>query len=207
MINTSLLAVFIPTFFLVSLTPGMCMTLSLTLGMSLGLRRTMWMMWGELVGVALVSFAAVAGVATIMLQFPSLFVLLKLVGGGYLVWLGIQLWLSRGKMAMHPDQLVQSEVGRKQLMVQGFVTAVANPKGWAFMISLLPPFIDTRLPFLPQVTILLSMILFIEFGCLVIYASSGNRLRAFLEKKGGTRLLNRIAGILMIVVGVWLAMS
>lgn len=207
MINISLLAAFIPTFFLVSLTPGMCMTLSLTLGMSIGLRRTMWMMWGELVGVALVSFAAVAGVATIMLQFPSLFAFLKLVGGGYLAWLGIQLWLSRGKMAMHPEQVVQSNVGRKQLMVQGFVTAVANPKGWAFMISLLPPFIDTRLPFLPQITILLSMILIIEFGCLVIYASSGNRLRTFLEKKGGTRLLNRIAGVLMIAVGVWLAMS
>lgn len=39
-LNPTLLGVFIPTFFLVSLTPGMCMTLSLTLGMTIGVRRT-----------------------------------------------------------------------------------------------------------------------------------------------------------------------
>ena len=51
----ALLAVFIPTFFFVSITPGMCMTLAMTLGMSIGVRRTLWMMLGELVGVALVA--------------------------------------------------------------------------------------------------------------------------------------------------------
>ena len=85
MINLSLLAVFIPTCFMISLTPGMCMTLSLTLGMSIGVRRTFWMMWGELSGVALVSIAAVAGVATIMLNYPALFVVLKYAGGAYLL--------------------------------------------------------------------------------------------------------------------------
>lgn len=45
----ALLAVFIPTFFFVSITPGMCMTLAMTLGMSIGVRRTLWMMLGELV--------------------------------------------------------------------------------------------------------------------------------------------------------------
>ncbi len=48
----TMLSVFIPTFILVSLTPGMCMTLSLSLGMTIGLRRTFWMMYGELLGVA-----------------------------------------------------------------------------------------------------------------------------------------------------------
>lgn len=39
--NTALLGMFIPTFFLVSITPGMCMTLALTLGMSIGYKRTL----------------------------------------------------------------------------------------------------------------------------------------------------------------------
>lgn len=55
--NYSLLAAFIPTFLLVSATPGMCMTLAMTLGMSIGVRRTLWMMLGELTGVALVAVA------------------------------------------------------------------------------------------------------------------------------------------------------
>lgn len=72
-IDPSVLTVFIPTFFFVSATPGMCMTLSMTLGMTIGLRRTFPMMWGELIGVGLVSIAAVVGVAAVMLNYPAFF--------------------------------------------------------------------------------------------------------------------------------------
>ncbi|WP_419569840.1 hypothetical protein [Rheinheimera sp.] len=47
MVNLALLGAFIPTFLFVSVTPGMCMTLAMTLGMSQGVRRTLWMMWGN----------------------------------------------------------------------------------------------------------------------------------------------------------------
>ena len=67
-IDPAILALFVPTFFFVSVTPGMCMTLAMTLGMSLGVRRTLHMMWGELVGVALVSVLSVIGVAAVMLK-------------------------------------------------------------------------------------------------------------------------------------------
>jgi threonine/homoserine/homoserine lactone efflux protein len=68
LIDLSILVLFIPTFMLVSATPGMCMTLAMTMGMTVGVRRTFWMMWGELAGVGLGSVAAVVGVATIMLH-------------------------------------------------------------------------------------------------------------------------------------------
>ena len=42
MADLTLLAVFVPTFFFVSLTPGLCMTLALTMGMTIGVRKTMW---------------------------------------------------------------------------------------------------------------------------------------------------------------------
>ena len=50
MLNFALLSAFVPTFMFVSLTPGMCMTLSMTLGLTIGVKRTLWMMVGELVG-------------------------------------------------------------------------------------------------------------------------------------------------------------
>ena len=174
---------------------------------SLGVRRTFYMMWGELLGVALVSLAAVAGVAALMLRYPQAFVILKYCGGGYLFYLGTQMWRSKGKMAHSEQQNSQHDVRPATLAMQGFVTAIANPKGWAFMISLLPPFIDQQYPLLPQVTILLAIILCIEFSCLVIYACGGKRLRSFLSKKGGSKLLNRISGVLMMAVGVWLALG
>ncbi len=42
MLNTTILAVFIPTFLFVSATPGMCMTLSMTLGMTVVLGLLIW---------------------------------------------------------------------------------------------------------------------------------------------------------------------
>jgi len=206
LISTALLSVFIPTFLFVSATPGMCMTLALTLGMQIGVRRTLWMMAGELVAVGLVAAAAVIGVAAIMLQYPQMLVVMKVVGGLYLAYLGLQLWRSRGDMALTLEVKPQN-VSRKALVIQGFVTAIANPKGWAFFIALLPPFIDPTQRLAPQLAILLSLILFIEWLCLMGYALGGRSLSRLLQKSGNVVLMNRIAGALMLGVAVWLVLS
>lgn len=207
MVESSVLMFFIPTFFMVSLTPGMCMTLALTMGMTIGVRKTFYMMYGELLGVAIVSVAAVSGVATVMLQFPVVFVALKYMGSLYLCFLGIQLIGSKGKMAVRLDDQHFIGISPGSLMLQGFVTAIANPKGWAFMISLLPPFIVPSRPFIPQICILVGIILTTEFFCLVLYSNGGKSLSRLLEKKGNVCLLNRISGGLMIGVGIWLGLG
>ncbi|WP_394143617.1 LysE family translocator [Vibrio atypicus] len=205
--NTALLGMFIPTFFFVSITPGMCMTLALTLGMSIGYKRTLWMMAGELVGVGLVAIAAVLGIAAVMLNYPWLFVALKLIGGGYLFYLGVQMWRSRGKLAINMDEQNSAPQSDWDLVVQGFITAIANPKGWAFMISLLPPFIDQSSDLTPQLVVLVSIILLFEFICMTLYATGGKGLKRLLGQSQNVRLMNRIAGSLMMGVGVWLLVS
>ncbi|GEK72254.1 MULTISPECIES: LysE family translocator [Halomonas] len=207
MISLSVLSVFVPTFLLVSLTPGMCMTLAMVLGMTQGVRRTLWMMIGELVGVGLVAVAAGAGVATLMLSQPALFAVFKWLGGAYLAYLGVMMWRSRGRMAI-PDNLEsQGCAGRRELAMQGFVTAVANPKGWAFFVALLPPFLDASRPLAAQLGALVSIILTIEFVALLAYATGGQTLRHLLGQADKVRLLNRLAGTLMIGVGVWLILG
>ncbi|KXJ54170.1 LysE family translocator [Neptuniibacter pectenicola] len=201
----TLLSLFVPTFFLVSITPGMCMTLALSLGISIGVRRSLYMMWGELIGVSLVATAAALGVATLMLTYPDVFALLKLGGGAYLWWIGYQMFCSRGKLVLTESEQEQTEHSRSQLALNGFLTAVANPKGWAFFVTLLPPFIDSELPMAPQLSMLIAIILLLEFICLLIYANGGKLLRQLLMKRDNVRLMNRIAGSLMIAVGVWLA--
>ncbi len=181
------------------------MTLSMTMGMTIGIKRTMWMMTGELLGVGLVAVLAVFGVAAIMLNYPGLFTIFKLLGGAYLFYVGVQMWRSRGKMALCESASNEFSASRKELTMQGFITSVANPKGWAFFISLLPPFINPTLPLPQQLAVLIAIILSIEFLCLMLYASGGRTLGRFLEKGGNVRLMNRIAGTLMIGVGVWLA--
>ncbi|MEM7394912.1 MAG: LysE family translocator [Verrucomicrobiota bacterium] len=195
---------FIPIFWPISLSPGMCMMLSLSLGISHGLRRTFWMMLGELTGVALVSVAAVAGVAAMMLAAPNLFRVFCLVGGGYLIWLGIGLWRDKGRMAVSMDEN-RPVTTRRELALQGFLTAVSNPKGWGFMITLLPPFMPETPPVAPQLITLLIVIVLIEFSSLTLYAAGGQQLRIWLLNQGRFRFMNRLSGTLMIGVGIWLA--
>ncbi|WP_434951706.1 LysE family translocator [Shewanella sp. HL-SH4] len=201
----AVLAVFIPTFFFVSITPGMCMTLAMTLGMSIGVRRTLWMMIGELVGVAIVAISAVLGVASIMLNYPQIFEILKWLGGAYLVYIGVNMWRSKGKMAVVDGQPTNTR--RLSLISQGFITAIANPKGWAFMISLLPPFINVDKPVATQLVVLLGIIIVTESASMLAYASGGKSLRLFLSRGDNIRWMNRIAGSLMILVGIWLALG
>ncbi len=72
----------------------------------------------------------------------GLVALCALIAVAYLFYLGIQMWRSRGKMAIAEDRENQVAIKPYQLVAQGLVTAITNPKSWAFMISLLPAFIN-----------------------------------------------------------------
>ncbi|MEW6995369.1 LysE family translocator [Colwelliaceae bacterium MEBiC 14330] len=207
MIDSTLLVLFMPTFFVVSITPGMCMTLAMTLGMSIGLRKTLWMMWGELLGVAIVAIAAVLGVSAAMLQFPQVFSVLKLLGAGYLIYVGINMWRLKGKLVISQVGNNNIQIDRQQLFYQGLITAIANPKGWAFMVSLLPPFINPELALPVQLMVLISIILCSEFICMMIYATGGKTIGKLLTQQKNVKLLNKISGSLMMLVGLWLALG
>ena len=199
------LAVFIPTMFFISITPGMCMTLAMTLGLKVGLRRTMWMMLGEVFGVALVAVSAVMGVAAIMLNYPAMFTWFKWIGGLYLMYLGCKMFWSNSHLSL--DAETQLVVSRYALISQGFVTAIANPKGWAFMLSILPPFIDASKSISLQLITLVAIIMLSEFICMLIYATGGKGLKTLLNKGNNIRWMNGISGSLLFAVGLWLALS
>jgi len=199
------LAVFIPTMFFISITPGMCMTLAMTLGLKIGLRRTLWMMLGEVFGVALVAISAVMGAAAIMLNYPTVFTWFKWIGGLYLMYLGCRMYWSGRHLSL--NRQLDLSLSRYALISQGFITAIANPKGWAFMLSILPPFIDATQPITFQLLALVAIIMLSEFISMLIYATGGKGLKNLLNKGNNIRWMNGISGTLLIGVGVWLALS
>lgn len=204
-VDLTLLAAFSASFFLVALSPGLCMTLAMSLGISVGPRRATWMMLGELSGIALVGVCAVLGVAVMLLQAPAFFTVFKWLGAAYLFYMGWQTWRAHPSA---PEQYAGAiHRTRSSLALQGFVTAVANPKAWVFFVALLPPFIDQSRPLAPQLLTLLALMLLIEFTCLQIYAHGGRALSEQLHRRGKARWLNRLAGSLMVGVGVWLALG
>jgi len=72
---------------------------------------------------------------------------------------------------------------------------------------MVPSFMNYDKPLVPQMLAMVIIILIIEFVSLMIYASGGKALNEILTKTGNVRFINRVAGILMMLVGIWLALS
>ena len=160
----------------------------------------------EVSGLIIASTAVVGG-GTIISKYPFAFEIFKYAGGLYLVFVGIQMCRNLGKMSLNIDGTHSYSQNGYGLALQGFITAIANPKGWAFFMAMVPQFMNYEIPLIPQMTAMIIIIVVIEFISLMIYASSGNALSKLLSKTSNVQTINRIAGLLMVSVGVWLALS
>lgn len=200
--ETARLLAFTGSYTLIAMSPGLCMTLSMTLGISIGVRRTLWMMLGELIGIAIVGSAAMIGVAALLIGAPRVFIAFKICGAAYLLWSAWRNWRAPvGALVRATD------VTPAALCAQGFVTAVSNPKAWAFMGALLPPFLNPAQPLAPQIGFLLVLMIVIEFASLLVYAQGGRALSELLLRRGQAQVLNRVSAVLMAGVAIWLVLA
>ncbi len=199
--NPHLLSAFIATCLLVSLTPGLCSILCLTLATTIGIRRTQWMMVGELFGMGTVAAVAVLGIATVLHLNPTLFTALKIGGSLYLVYLGWKMWRLAPEREMSAFKIPQTRLSLASL---GYATAVTNPKVWALYIALLPPFVDPSKPIALQLTCMLALIVLVELICLYLYAFGGRMLSRTLDSRSSRSHIGRALGILMAAMGIWI---
>ena len=175
------------------------MTLAFSLGLSLGYRKTLWMMAGEMTGVVVVVSTTVFLLGWLLRLDPVWFNGLAMVGAVYLLWIARQLWIADPELS---SQGVRGSLTPLPLAALGFTTAIMNPKGWAFMIALLPGFMDAERALLPQLLVFLSVMLTTEFLSLSLYAGGGRWLRRALGEGAPMGALNKIAAVLMVGVSV-----
>lgn len=197
--TADLFGLFVVTIAAVSLTPGMCMTLAFSLGLSQGYRKTLWMMAGEMTGVIVVVSSTVYLLGWLLRLDPMWFNALALAGAVYLLWIARQLWLADPALA---EQRTANTLTPLSLAVLGFTTAIMNPKGWAFMVALLPGFMDAEKALFPQLALFLSVMLTTEFISLSLYAGGGRWLRQFLGEGARLGVLNKLAASLMVGVSI-----
>ena len=197
--TADLFGLFVVTIAAVSLTPGMCMTLAFSLGLSQGYRKTLWMMAGEMTGVIVVVSSTVYLLGWLLRLDPMWFNALALAGAVYLLWIARQLWLADPALA---EQRTADTLTPMSLAVLGFTTAIMNPKGWAFMVALLPGFMDAEKALFPQLALFLSVMLTTEFISLSLYAGGGRWLRQFLGEGARLGVLNKVAASLMVGVSI-----
>ena len=198
--SPDLILLFIPTIASVSFTPGLCMTLAFTLGLSIGYKRTLWMMLGELSGVASVFTATFWSLGWLLSRDPIYFQIISFVGGVYLLYLAFQLFRET------PEAIESRDLKKTQpmaLATLGYVTAVSNPKGWAFLMALLPGFVSSDTELVPQFIIMMGIMLMTEFVSMTAYATGGQWLASRLSNSRGIVNANRVAASMLTLAALW----
>ena len=156
-----------------------------------GLRRSMATIAGDLSANALQMTLAAFGLTAVIAASAGALSVIKWLGVAYLVWIGLQLLLSR------PRSDVPEAASGGRLFRQGFVTSSANPYAVVFFGALFPQFIDANLPVWPQLLILGVTYLVVDGVILVLWGWAALRTLGRIKALGGV-WINRISGALMI---------
>lgn len=188
---------------LIAVTPGPGAVISMSTGIRHGYRAALAVIFG--LQVALVAHIAIVavGLGALLAASETAFTLLKLIGAGYLVWLGIQKWRAP-PMALDGERLA---LPRNGLFMQGLLVNLTNPKAIVFICALVPPFIDPAQPQMPQYLIIAATLCATDMIVMSGYALAAARIGHWLHRPESARLQNRIFGGLFISAGALLGIS
>ena len=184
----------------ISLMPGINMTYAMSVGMSFGYKHSFFVMAGQLLAIAFVSFSCMLGVGAVLHHFDYAFKVLNIIAGLYMLYLGVMLFFGKGELSITN---VSNLPSKKQMFINGLIVSVSNPKAWIFFSALLPTFLDKDDPFsLARMCVITVTLVFIEFLALNIYAIGGAMLKKFLQTH--LRLLEICTAIIVCTIGVLL---
>jgi threonine/homoserine/homoserine lactone efflux protein len=196
---------FLTTGILLNLTPGPDTAYILGRSIAQGRRAGIASALGISIGSIGHTTAAALGLSAFLAASAWAFLVVKFVGGAYLIYLGARMILSRARELQVPSHFRSGETAAA--FRQGIITNLLNPKVALFFLAFLPQFIDPASPVKVPAFIALGLT-FVATGtiwCLVLawFAS------AFSERLRGSAtisaVLNRAVGSLFIFLGLRLA--
>lgn len=181
-----------------TLTPGPNGLLALTHGAIYGSRKTIATILGGSLGFATVIGLSMFGIGALLAASAQLLIVMKFLGGAYLIWLGIQVW--RSPSLGDQGTKVALDVSSYSLFRQGALAALTNPKGILFFVAFLPQFIDPGISLVTQFVVMAATFVVIEFIYEYVVAAAANKIKPWLAKFG--RKVNRVFGGIFIAIGV-----
>ncbi len=195
---------YVATVLLLMSTPGPSQLLMLSNSAANGLRRGMYTAAGDLAANFLQMLAAGLGLASLIAASAWSLTVIKWLGVGYLIWLGLRMIRRAG--GRHEMTEVKA-AGRRTLWMQGFITSAANPKAVVFFAALFPQFLDPVIAFWPQFAVLSVTYLVLDGLFLTAYGAASAWVTARLNTPGTQGWVDRAGGGLMIAAVVLLGLK
>jgi len=189
---------------LLTVLPGADMALVTRNVLAVGRRRAMLTIAGICAGCVIHATASALGLSAILATSATAFNVVKTLGAGYLIWIGIQSIREAGQ----PATVASDDSARRARLgpfLQGFLTNILNPKVAVFYLTFLPQFISPGEPVLRRSLLLASIHIAMGFVWLTAYAWFIDRLGAVLTRPRVKAWLERVTGGLLIALGARLA--
>ena len=187
-----------------SLTPGPAVLYVLSQAVRRGSGKSVWASWGILSANALYFTLSATSLGAVIVASYKLFFLIKWLGAGYLVYLGLRTFFTKTSVVALPESSADPRSGAR-ILRDGFFLQAANPKAILFFTAILPQFIDTRHNVALQILLLGISSILVEFVILFGYGHLAGRALSTARSPRFEKLTNRIAGSLLIGAGIGLA--
>ena len=161
---------------------------------------------GLAVGSLVHVVATVFGLSAVFEHSPALYTVVKLLGAGYLLYLGFSYW----RTASRESDTKISRLKPKSLsavFAESVVVEVTNPKTALFFIALLPQFVVPESGSVSQQLLILGIIVTVSaLPCDVLVAVSSSKVSAWLlQNQRAQRMQEQVSGSILMAMGTYIA--
>ena len=189
-----------------AISPGPAVLLAARTSLREGFARGAWLAVGIGLGACIWAVAAMFGLAILFRIAPTLLIVLKFAGAGYLLYLAYKMWRHAAEpmsMDLPEDDATRTALGQ---VWRGIAAQLANPKPAVFFGTVFLTFLPPVLPFWAY-GVILGIIFFNDtvWNVLVARIFSLDRTRA--AYLGLKTLIDRIFGGLLGLMGLKLALT
>jgi homoserine/homoserine lactone efflux protein len=173
-------------------------------GLQYGFWRGYWNAFGLQLALIVQIAIIAAGLGAVLATSALAFTLIKWFGVAYLVYLGIKQW--RALPSDMSDDSTIRPVGKPlALIARGFLVNISNPKALVFMLAILPQFIDTHLPLLPQYLTIAVTMVSVDLIVMAGYTGLASKVLRLLKTPKQQRRMNRTFAGLFVSAAAFLA--
>lgn len=159
-----------------------------------GLREVLPFLLAMWLGEALWLACAVAGLAVIAHTFAMVFIALKIIGVGYLLFLAWKMWFAATEVSK--DELPSGQSGWR-MFAAGLTVTLGNPKIMVFYLALLPTLVDLSrvgtVAWLELTFTMLLVLVSVDIG----WALLAGRARQLLTSRRAVKIANRTSATMM----------
>jgi threonine/homoserine/homoserine lactone efflux protein len=197
----TLLIYIVVTFFYVT-SPGPAVILAIVNGMRANMKTVVISSFANILGLFILSTASILGLGVLFKTSSTLFLIVKIVGAVYLIYMGIKFLLNKSSFKIEDSEKDMEYKSNLSYFLESFLLAITNPKPILFFTAIFPQFLNMKNNIIPQFFILTGIFLFISFFSLLSYAYLAKRSKKWLANKNRLTWFNRITGGMFIGLGV-----